>query len=86
MPYSTKILHLGIKQGQLKEVPLSAVTSRKTPPPSVPLTPGQQACSDRIFGLGPGYTDAGAIVSQIQTEMANFTELPKGVSVDYGAN
>ena len=33
--------------------------------------------------LSPGYTDAGAIVNQIQDEMANFKELPKGVSIDF---
>ena len=33
--------------------------------------------------LVPGYTDAGAIVSQIQAEMANFAALPDGVSIDY---
>jgi len=33
--------------------------------------------------LSPGYTDAGAIVTQVQTEMENFTEKPKGVKIDY---
>lgn len=34
-------------------------------------------------GLAPGYTDAGAIVSQIEKEMEQFTQKPKGVEVDY---
>ena len=33
--------------------------------------------------LAPGYTDAGAIVAQVQSEMQNFTTLPKNVKIDY---
>jgi multidrug efflux pump len=33
--------------------------------------------------LSPGYTDAGAIVNQIQEEMKSFNALPKGVRIDF---
>jgi multidrug efflux pump subunit AcrB len=33
--------------------------------------------------LSPGYTDAGAAVSQVRHAMKEFTELPKNVKIDY---
>ena len=33
--------------------------------------------------LAPGYTDATVIVSQIQREMKNFSELPADIKIDY---
>jgi multidrug efflux pump len=33
--------------------------------------------------LAPGYTDAGAIVNQIQNEMKGFDQLPSNVRIDY---
>ena len=33
--------------------------------------------------LAPGYTDAGAVVSQIQDEMKNFDGLPSDIKIDY---
>jgi len=33
--------------------------------------------------LAPGYTDAGAIVTQIQNEMNSFKELPSDIKIDY---
>lgn len=70
--------------GQLKEIPLSAVTSRKNTSSFSAIKHRDKKRVVTVYSaLEPGYTDAGAIVSQIQTEMANFTELPEGVSIDY---
>jgi len=33
--------------------------------------------------LSPGFTDAGAIVNRIQSEMEGFSDLPAGVKIDY---
>lgn len=70
--------------GKLKEIPLSAVTSRKN---TSSFSAVKHRDAKRVVtvysALEAGYTDAGAVVSQIQTEMANFASLPKGVSVDY---
>ncbi len=33
--------------------------------------------------LSPGFTDAGAIVAQIQNEMKNFSDLPKDTKIDF---
>ena len=70
--------------GSLKEIPLSAVTSRKNTSSfsAVKHRDGKRVVTV-YSALVPGYTDAGAIVSQIQAEMANFAALPDGVSIDY---
>ncbi|MFD2563952.1 efflux RND transporter permease subunit [Aquimarina rubra] len=70
--------------GKLKEIPVSAVASQKN---TSSFSAVKHKDTKRVVtvysGLQPGYTDAGAIVSQIQTEMASFKELPKGVKIDY---
>lgn len=70
--------------GQIKEIPVSAVTSEKN-------TSGFSAIKHRgtkrvvtvYSALAPGYVDAGAIVSKIQDEMRDFKQLPKDISIDY---
>ncbi|GHC42814.1 efflux RND transporter permease subunit [Ulvibacter litoralis] len=70
--------------GKLREVPVSAVTTEKN---TSSFSAIKHRDGKRVVivysALKPGYTDAGAIVSHIQTEMANFKDLPKGVSIDY---
>lgn len=70
--------------GQIKEVPLSAVANHKN-------TSGFSAIKHKdtkrvvtvYSGLQPGFTDAGAIVAEIQEEMVDFTGKPEGVDIDY---
>ena len=70
--------------GQIKEVPVSAVTQKKN-------TSGFSAIKHKKLkrvvtvysAMSPGFTDAGAIVAQIQTEMEGFTDKPKGVNIDF---
>ncbi len=70
--------------GKVKEVPVSAVASQKN-------TSGFSAIKHKdtkrvvtvYSGLKPGFTDAGAIVAQIEEAMEGFTELPRGVKIDY---
>ena len=71
-------------QGQLREIPISAVASQNN-------NSGFSAIKHRdtrrvvtvYSALSPGYTDAGAVVSQIQNEMRNFEGLPSDIKVDY---
>ncbi|MFY0631827.1 MAG: efflux RND transporter permease subunit [Flavobacteriaceae bacterium] len=71
-------------QGKVKEIPVSAVAKQSN-------TSGYSAIkhkkSKRIVtvysAMSPGYTDAGAIVAQIQGEMESFTEKPDTVKIDY---
>ncbi|MDC6366288.1 MULTISPECIES: efflux RND transporter permease subunit [Flavobacteriaceae] len=70
--------------GKTMEVPVSAVAKQVN-------SSGFSAIKHRdvkrvvtvYSALAPGYTDAGAIVSKIQDEMASFTELPADIKVDY---
>ncbi|MEM6720966.1 MAG: efflux RND transporter permease subunit [Bacteroidota bacterium] len=73
------------QMGQLKEIPVSAVTKQRN-------TSGFSAIKHNDYkrvvtvysGLAPGYTDAGAIVSQIQAEIGDeFKVEDKGIQVDY---
>ncbi len=70
--------------GQLKEIPVSAVASQKNTSSFSAIKHRDTKRVVTVYsGLQPGFTDAGAIVSQIQTEMASFQELPRGVKIDY---
>jgi multidrug efflux pump subunit AcrB len=71
------------QKGQLKEIPVSAVTKQRN-------TSGYSAIKHNDYkrvvtvysGLAPGYTDAGAIVDQIKTEIGDEFK-PEGIKVDY---
>ena len=70
--------------GKVKNIPVSAVASRSN-------TSGYSAIKHKdvkrvvtvYSAMAPGYTDAAAIVTQVQKEMDSFTALPKGVKIDY---
>ena len=71
--------------GKIKEIPVSAVARQKN-------TSGFSAIKHKdtkrvvtvYSGLKPGFTDAGAIVAQIEEEMGSFTGgLPRGVKINY---
>jgi len=82
--FNQKITFRDMASGQIKEVPVSAVATQKN---SSGFSAIKHKDLKRVVtvysALSPGYTDAGAIVNQIQDEMANFKELPKGVSIDF---
>lgn len=70
--------------GQLKEVPLSAVATQKN---NSGFSAIKHKATKRVVtvysALAPGYTDAGAIVAQIQNEMKGFEGLPDDIHIDY---
>ena len=82
--FNQKITFRDMASGQVKEIPVSAVASQRN-------TSGFSAIKHRntkrvvtlYSALAPGYTDAAAIVSEVQTAMQNFKEQPSSVSVDY---
>ncbi|WP_109829286.1 efflux RND transporter permease subunit [Reichenbachiella versicolor] len=82
--FNQNIIYRDQSNGQIKEVPLSAVSKFKN-------TSGFSAVKHKdtrrvvtvYSGLQPGYTDAGAIVAEIQEEMQDYDGLPKGVRIDY---
>jgi multidrug efflux pump subunit AcrB len=73
-----------MSSGQIKEVPVSALVKHTN-------NSGFSAIKHRdtkrvvvlYSALSPGFTDAAAIVSKIQKEMNEFSNLPSEVSIDY---
>ncbi|REH56657.1 multidrug efflux pump subunit AcrB [Tenacibaculum gallaicum] len=82
--FNQKITFRDMATGTIKEIPVSAVAEQTN-------TSGFSAIKHKdvkrvvtvYSALAPGYTDAAAIVSQIQNEMKTFTEQPDSVKVDY---
>ena len=82
--FNQKITFRDMASGQIKEIPVSAVAHQNN-------TSGFSAIKHKdvkrvvilYSALSPGFTDAGAIVSQIQNEMQGFTEKPDAVKIDY---
>ncbi|MGA8853628.1 MAG: efflux RND transporter permease subunit, partial [Christiangramia sp.] len=71
-------------KGQLREIPLSAVTSKSNKSGFSAIKHRDTRRVVTVYSaLTPGYTDAGAAVSQIQNEMRNFHGIPDNISVDY---
>ncbi len=70
--------------GKIKEVPISAVAQQKNTSSFSSIKHRDTRRVVTVYSaLAPGYSDAGAIVSKIQTEMENFSGLPETVQIDY---
>ena len=70
--------------GRLKEVPLSSLANKKNISGFSAIKHKNNKRVVTVYsGLQPGFTDAGAIVSQIQDEMQGFENLPRTVNIDY---
>tara|TARA_R110002124_G_scaffold17532_2_gene73110 strand:+ start:98575 stop:102090 length:3516 start_codon:yes stop_codon:yes gene_type:complete len=70
--------------GELREIPISSVAKQKN---SSGFSAIKHRDTRRVVtiysALAPGYTDAGAVVSQIQHEMRNFDDLPSDIKIDF---
>ncbi|WP_111308449.1 efflux RND transporter permease subunit [Confluentibacter sediminis] len=82
--FNQKITFRDMASGQIREIPISTVASQTN-------NSGYSAIKHRdvnrvvtlYSALSPGYTDARAVVQQIQNEMKNFEELPSTIKIDY---
>ena len=82
--FNQKITFREQSSGKVKEIPVSAVANQKN-------NSGFSAIKHKDLrrvvvlysALAPGHTDAAAVVAKIQAEMNYYTDLPKGVKVDY---
>lgn len=82
--FNQNIIFRDQSSGKIKEIPISVVAKQRN-------TSGFSAIKHKdtrrvvtvYSGLKPGFTDAGAIVSEIQAEMQSYKNLPKGVKIDY---
>jgi multidrug efflux pump len=81
--FNQNITFRDMASGQIKEIPVSTVASQKNTSSFSAIKHKQ---TNRVVvlysALSPGFTDAGAVVAQIQAEMANFDK-PKTVKFDY---
>jgi len=82
--FNQKITFRDPATGKIKEIPVSAVTRQKN---NSGFSAIKHKDSRRVVtlysALSPGFTDAGAIVNQIQSEMEGFSDLPNGVKIDF---
>ncbi|MGB2684627.1 MAG: efflux RND transporter permease subunit [Olleya sp.] len=70
--------------GQIKSVPVSAVIKYENNSGFSAIKHKDTRRVVTVYSaLSPGFTDAAAIVSQIQNEMKSFENLPKGIKIDY---
>ena len=82
--FDQKITFRDPSNGQIKEVPVSAVTKQKNSSGFSAIKHKRLKRVVTVYSaLSPGFTDAGAIVAQVQKEMENFSGKPKGVNIDY---
>ena len=70
--------------GQIKSIPVSAVAKHEN---NSGFSAIKHKDAKRVVtvysALAPGYTDAGAIVAQIQNEMKSYVGLPTNIKIDY---
>ncbi|HAT67172.1 MAG TPA: copper transporter, partial [Flavobacteriaceae bacterium] len=82
--FNQKITFRDMASGQIKEIPVSAVADYEN---SSGFSAIKHKDTKRVVtvysALAPGYTDAGAVVTQIQNEMRSFENMPNSVKVDY---
>jgi len=82
--FNQKITFRDQSSGNIKEVPVSAVTKQSNTSGFSEIKHKDAKRVVTVYSaLAPGFTDASAIVSQIQHEMRNFKELPSNVKIDY---
>lgn len=81
--FDQNITFRDMASGQIKEIPVSTVASQKN---TSSFSAIKHKHSGRVVvlysALAPGFTDAGAVVAQIQAEMASF-DAPKSIKFDY---
>jgi multidrug efflux pump len=82
--FNQKITFRDMASGKIKEIPVSAIAQQKN---NSGFSAIKHKDTKRVVtvysALAPGYTDAGAIVNQIQNEMKGFDQLPSNVRIDY---
>jgi len=82
--FNQRITFRDPSNGQVKSIPLSTVTEQRN---TSGFSSIKHKDADRVVtvysGLKPGYTDAGAIVGQIEQAMLSGFDKPASVSIDY---
>ena len=82
--FNQKITFRDMASGQVKEIPVSSVASQNNNSGFSAIKHKEGKRVVTVYSaLAPGYTDAAAAVAQVQEEMLQFDDLPKGVKFDY---
>ena len=70
--------------GNLKEIPISTLANQSNNSGFSAIKHKKAKRVVTVYSaLSPGFTDAGAIVNQVQNEMKAFVGLPKNIKIDY---
>ncbi|MCP4977185.1 MAG: efflux RND transporter permease subunit [Maribacter sp.] len=82
--FNQNIIFRDAATGKIKEIPVSAVASQRN---TSSFSAIKHASNERVVTvysqLKPGFSDAAAIVSEIQKEMEEFKNLPPDIKIDY---
>ncbi|NND16261.1 MAG: efflux RND transporter permease subunit, partial [Eudoraea sp.] len=82
--FNQNIIFRDQASGKIKEIPVSAVAAQRNTSSFSAIKHRDTRRVVTVYsGLKPGFTDAGAIVSDIRKAMEDFSGLPYGVKVDY---
>ena len=82
--FNQNISFMDQNSGKIKEVPISAVATQKNTSGFSSIKHKDTRRVVTVYsGLKPGFTDAGAIVREIESAMETFTDMPPGVKIDY---
>ncbi len=82
--FNQNIIFRDQSTGKIKEIPISAVAAeRNTSAFSAIKHRDNKRVVTVYSGLQPGFTDAAAIVAEIQKEMEEFENLPADIKIDY---
>jgi multidrug efflux pump len=82
--FNQNIIFRDPANGKIKESPISAVASQRNTSSFSAIKHRDNKRVVTVYsGLKPGFTDAAAIVTEIQKEMENYKTLPKDVKFDY---
>jgi len=82
--FNQNIIFRDPSNGQIKEIPVSAVAKQRNSSGFSAIKHKDKKRVVTIYSqLKPGFSDAGAIVAEIQKEMDNFKGLPEDVQIDF---
>ncbi|NQZ78174.1 MAG: efflux RND transporter permease subunit, partial [Ekhidna sp.] len=82
--FNQNIIFRDQSTGRIKEIPVSAVATQKNTSSFSAIKHKDNKRVVLVYsGLKPGFTDAAAVVADIQEEMQEFKGMPEGVKVDY---
>ena len=82
--FNQKITFRDMASGMVKEIPVSAVAKQNNASGFSAIKHKDVKRVVTLYSaLAPGFTDAAAIVAQVQNEMQSFTEKPDTVKIDY---